>query len=84
MVLDMLLKISFTAKITNDKVLRRRGTGKEMVRQFQIRQFQYLGHLIRQHNSTTPNGRKDRRQTIPWLTGTKQTAPEPSITTNSS
>ena len=45
------LKISWTEKITNEEVLRRMGTGREIVRQFKTRKLQYLGHLIR-HNST--------------------------------
>ena len=45
------LKISWTEKNTNEEVLRRMGTGREIVRQFKTRKLQYLGHLIR-HNST--------------------------------
>ena len=45
------LKISWTEKITNEEVLRRMGTGREIVRQFKTRKLQYLGHLIR-HNSS--------------------------------
>ena len=45
------LKISWTDKITNEEVLRRMGTGREIVRQFKTRKLQYLGHMIR-HNST--------------------------------
>ena len=43
------LKIAWTDKITNEEVLRRMGTGREIVRQFKTRKLQYLGHLIR-HN----------------------------------
>ena len=43
------LKISWTEKITNEEVLRRMGTGREIVRQFKTRNLEYLGHLIR-HN----------------------------------
>ena len=45
------LKISRTEQITNEEVLRRMGTGREIVRQFKTRTLQYLGHLIR-HNSS--------------------------------
>ena len=45
------LKILWTDKITNEEVLRRMGTGREIVRQFKTRKLQYLGHLIR-HNTS--------------------------------
>ena len=45
------LTISWTDKITNEELLRRMGTDREIVRQFKIRKLQYLGHLIR-HNSS--------------------------------
>ena len=45
------LKISWTEKITDEEVLRRMGTGREIVRQFKTRKLQYLGHLIR-HNTS--------------------------------
>ena len=45
------LKISWTEKITNEEVLRRMGTGREIVRQFKTRKLQYLGHLVR-HNTS--------------------------------
>ena len=45
------LKISWTEKITNEEVLRRMGTGREIVRQFKTRKLQYLGNLIR-HNTS--------------------------------
>ena len=45
------LKISWTEKITNEEVLRRMGTGREIVRQFKTRKLKYLGHLIR-HNTS--------------------------------
>ena len=45
------LKMSWTEKITNEEVLRRMGTDREIVRQFKTRKLQYLGHLIR-HNSS--------------------------------
>ena len=45
------LKISWTEKITNEEVLRRMGTDREIVRQFKTRKLQYLGHPIR-HNSS--------------------------------
>ena len=45
------LKISWTEKITNEEVLIRMGTGREIVRQFKTRKLQYLGHLIR-HNTS--------------------------------
>ena len=38
-------------KITNEEVLRRMGTSREIVIQLKTRKLQYLGHLIR-HNST--------------------------------
>ena len=47
------LKISWTEKNTNEEVLRRMGTGREIMRQFKTKKLQYLGHLIR-HNSTQP------------------------------
>ena len=40
------LKISWTEKITNEEVLRRIGTDREIVRQFKNRKLQYLGHHI--------------------------------------
>ena len=43
--------ISRTEKITNEEVLRRMSTGREIVRQFKTRRLQYLGDLIR-HNSS--------------------------------
>ena len=45
------LKISWAEKITNEEVLRRMQTGREIVRQFKTRKLQYLGHLIR-HNTS--------------------------------
>ena len=45
------MKISWTEKITKEEVLRRIGTGREIVRQFKTRILQYLGHLIR-HNTS--------------------------------
>ena len=45
------LEISWAEKITNEEVLRRMGTGREIVRQFKTRKLQYLGHLIR-HNTS--------------------------------
>ena len=50
-VYSRVLKISCTEKITNEEVLRRMGTGREIVRQFKTRKLQYLGHLIR-HNTS--------------------------------
>ena len=47
----IVLKISWTEKVTNEAVLRRMGTGRETVRQFKTRKLQYLGHLIR-HNTS--------------------------------
>ena len=44
-------RVSWTEKITNEEVLRRMGTDREIERQFKTRKLQYLGHLIR-HNST--------------------------------
>ena len=46
-----ILKISWTETITNEEVMRRMGTDREIVRQFKTRKLQYLGHLIR-HNAT--------------------------------
>ena len=40
-----------TEKITNEEVVRRMGTGREIVRQFKTRKLQYLGHRIR-HNTS--------------------------------
>ena len=45
------LKISWTENITNEEVLRRVGTGIEIVRKFKTRKLQYLGHLIRHNKS---------------------------------
>ena len=45
------LKISWIENITHEEVLRRMGTGREIVRQFKTRKLQYLGHLIR-HNTS--------------------------------
>ena len=42
-----LLNISWTEKITNEEVLRRMGTNREIVRSFNTRKLPYLGHLIR-------------------------------------
>ena len=39
-----------TEKITNKEVLRRMGTGSEIVRQFKTRKLQYLGHETIHHN----------------------------------
>ena len=44
------LKLSWTENITNEEVLRRMGTGRDIVRQFKTRKLQYLVHFIR-HNS---------------------------------
>ena len=74
------LKISWTAKIINEEVLRRMGTGREIVRQFKTRKLQYLGHLIR-HNSTQLQliegkieGRRSRgRPRNPWTTDSTST-----------
>ena len=45
------LKISLMEKITNEEVLRRMGTGREILRQFKTRKLHYLGHLKR-HNTS--------------------------------
>ena len=45
------LKISWTENITNEEVLRRVGTGIEIVRKFKTRKLQYLGDLIRHNKS---------------------------------
>ena len=45
------LKISWTEKITNVEVLRRMGTGREIMRQLKTRKLQYLRHLIRRNAS---------------------------------
>ena len=45
------LKISWTEKITNEAVLRRMGTGREIVRQFKTMKLQYLGHHIWSNSS---------------------------------
>ena len=45
------LKISWAEHITNEEVLRRMGTGREIVRQFKTRKLQYVGHPIR-HNTS--------------------------------
>ncbi len=45
------LKIAWTENISNEELLRRMGTGKEIVRQSETRKLQYLGHLIR-HNTS--------------------------------
>ena len=58
------LKISWMEKITNEEVLRRMGTGREIVRQFKTRTLQYLGHLIRHNTSQIQliEGRRSRGQ----------------------
>ena len=68
-------KISWTEKITNDEVLRRIGTDREIVRQFKTRELQYLGHLIRHNSSQLPliegtiEGRRSRdRPRNTWTT----------------
>ena len=65
------LKISWTEKITNEEVLRRVGTGREIVIQFKTRKLQYLGHLIR-HNTSQIHiieGRRFRgRPRNTWIT----------------
>ena len=48
---NRVLNISWAEKITNERVLRRMGTGREIVRKFTTRKLQYLGHLIR-HNTS--------------------------------
>ena len=45
------LKISWTEKVTNEEVLRRIGTGREILIQFKTRKLQYLGHLMRHNKS---------------------------------
>ena len=47
------LKISWTDKITSEEVLRRMGTGRQIVRQFKTRKLQYLGHIIRHRGPNT-------------------------------
>ena len=63
------LTISWTEKTTNEEVLRRMGTGGGIVRQFNTRKLQYLGHLIR-HNSSQLQITEGniRRQNIPGPT----------------
>ena len=41
------LKISWTAKITNEEELRRMQACREIVRQFKTRKLPYLRHIIR-------------------------------------
>ena len=38
-------------KITNEEVLRRMGTNRQINSEFKTRKFQYLGHLVR-HNTS--------------------------------
>ena len=64
-----------TEKITKEKVLRRMGTGGEIVRQFKMRKLQYLGHLIGHNTSQLQlierkiEGRRSRgRQINTWTT----------------
>ena len=45
------LKIAWTDKITNEEVLRRVGTGREIVRQFKTNKLQYIGLLIIHYTS---------------------------------
>ena len=69
------LKISWTENITNEEVLRRVGTGREIMLQFKTRKLQYLGHLKR-HNTAqlqliegNIEGRRSRGQPrTPWMT----------------
>ena len=56
------LKISWTDKITNEEVLRRMGTDREIVRQFKTRKLQYLGHLIRHKTTQLLEGKIDGRR----------------------
>ena len=80
------LTIPWTEKITNEEVLRRMRTGREIVRQFKTKKLQHLGHLIR-HNASqlqviegTIESRRSRgRQEIPGQP-TYQTPLERSIT----
>ena len=69
------LKISWTEKVTNEEVMRRIGTGREIMRQFKTRKLQYLGHLIRHNISQLQliegkiEGRRSRgRPRTTWIT----------------
>ena len=61
--------------ITNEEVLRRMRTDREIVRQFKTRKLQYLGHLIKHNTSQLQQiegkieGRRYRgRPTNAWTT----------------
>ena len=58
------LKISWKENITKEEVLRRMGTGREIVRKFKTRKLQYLGQLIRHNTSQIQliEGQKEGRR----------------------
>ena len=59
---------SWMDKITNEDLLRRMGTSREIVRQFKTRKSQYLGHLIRRKHYNYNNWKETWRQKFPWPT----------------
>ena len=42
-----MLRIPWTARMTNEEVMRRAGVDREMMRTIRQRQLQFLGHVIR-------------------------------------
>ena len=45
--LRRMLRVPWTAKMTNEEVLRRAGVDRELLKTIRQRQLQFLGHLIR-------------------------------------
>ena len=63
------LKIHWLDQITNEEVLRRMGTGREIMRQFKTRKLQYLEHVTLQLIEGKIEGRRSRgRPRTTWLT----------------
>ena len=49
--------VAWTENISNEEVLRRMGTDREIVRQFKMRKLQYPGHHIRHNTSQLIDGK---------------------------
>lgn len=63
-----MLKIPWTARVTNDEVLERMAMGRELMKSIRKRQMKFLGHIMRQNTlenlSLTGNleGRRTKRR----------------------
>ena len=66
------VKLSRTMNITNEELLRRMGTGREIVQQFETSKLQLLSisrtSYKTQHISTTTDKKKVRKEKMPWPT----------------